>query len=119
MIERALANVFDLELFRPARLGAAMDPSGPPVSLADALTAIYEPTQALLQTVEGREVRITARFFIDPVDNGGAPIDPQADDWLQYTDFAGDLVKQQRIIRVSPWWICGDLDYLELEIGRV
>ena len=76
-------------------------------------------TQSLLQTVEGREIRITARFYIDPVDNGGAPIDPQADDWLQYTDFAGDLVKQQRIVRVSPWWICGDLDYLELEIGRM
>lgn len=118
MIERDLANVFDLELFRPVRLGAAMDP-GTPVSLADSLTAIYEPAQGILQGVDGRELRLVARFFIDPVDNTGTPIDPQADDWLQYTDFFGDLVKQQRIIRVSPWWICGDLDYLELEIGRL
>ena len=114
-----LANVFDLELFRPAKLGPAMDPSGPPVSIADALTAICEKTDGLLQTTDGREIRIQARFFIDPVDNSGTPIEPKPDDWLQYTNFVGDLVKQQRIIRVSPWWICGDLDYLELEIGRL
>ena len=98
MIERLLANVFDLELFRPAKPGPAMDPSGPPVSLADSLTAIFEPTQSLLQTVDGRELRITARFYIDPVDNNGTPIDPKADDWLPYTDFFGDPVKEPRIM---------------------
>lgn len=116
MIIRDLANVFDLELLRPVRTGAAMDPATP-ISLADSLTAIYEPTEETLRDQDGREVRVTAKFWIDPVDNGGTAIDVKAEDWLQYTDFKGALKKEQRIVRVSPWFCGVELDHILLEIG--
>ena len=115
-IIRELANVFDVALLRPVRTGAAMDP-GVPITLADSLTAIYEPTEGLLRDADGREIRIVAKFWIDPVDNLGAAIDVKADDWLQYTDFKGDLKKEQRIVQVSPWFCGVILDHLLLEVG--
>lgn len=115
-IIRELANVFDLALFRPVRTGAAMDPAAP-IPLADTLTAIYEPTEGLLRDTDGREIRITARFWIDPVDNLGADLDLRADDWLQFTDYKGELKKEQRIVQVSPWYCGVILDHLLLEVG--
>ena len=115
-IIRELANVFDLALFRPVRTGPAMDPAAP-TPIADTLTAIYEPTEGLLRNPDGREIRITARFWIDPVDNLGAAIDVKADDWLQFTDYKGALKKEQRIVNVSPWYCGVDLDHILLEVG--
>lgn len=116
-IIRDLANVFDLDLLRPIRTGAGLDPVGVPTTLADDLTAIYEPTEAVIRDVDGREIRITGRFWIDPFDNGGADIDVKANDWLTFTDWKGDAKKEQLIVRVSPWFCGTELDHLLLEIG--
>lgn len=116
-IIQELANVFDLDLLRPARTGAGLDPVGAPVTLADDLTAIYEPTEALIRDVDGRQIRITGRFWIDPFDNGGADIDVKANDWLQFTDFKGAVKKEQQIRRVSPWYCGVELDHLLLEVS--
>ena len=117
MIERDLANVFDLALFRPQRQGPSMDESGTPVTLASGLCAIYEPTQVLFKDVDGRELLIRATFFIDPCDNDGNMIDVRAHDHLQYTDFRGVLQKRQLILQVSPWYCGAELDHIELGIG--
>ncbi len=117
MIERELANVFDLKLLRPVRTGPGMDPVGTPVTVAENLCAIYEPTQVLFKELDGRELFLTARFWIDPCDNDGDQIDVRAHDLLQYTDFRGVLQKRQVIRRVSPFFIGVDLDHIQLDIG--
>ncbi len=116
MIERDLANVTDLALLRPVRTGPGMD-SGTPTSIATGLTAIYEPTQSLLKGADGREILLTGKFFIDPVDNDGVDIEVRVHDWLEFTDFKGDLQKRQVIRRVSPWYCGAELDHILLEVG--
>lgn len=117
MIERCLANVFDLALLRPTRTGPSMDDVGAPTVLASGLCAIYEPEQRAFKDLDGREVTITARFFIDPCDNDGVAIDVRAHDRLQFTDFRGKLQKEQLILRVSPWYDGADVDHIEIEVG--
>lgn len=117
MIERELANVFDLKLLRPLRTGPGMDTVGDPVTIAEGLTAIYEPRQSLFKETDGRELFLTARFWIDPCDNDGNQIDVRANDWVQYTDFRGVLQKRQVIRIVSPFFLGVELDHIQLDSG--
>ncbi len=117
MIERDLVNLFDLALLRPVRTGASMDEGGGQATLATGLCAIYEPSNQLFKDTDGRELTIRARFYIDPVDNSGDPIDVRAHDWLQFTDFRAKLQKRQLILRVSPWYCGAEIDHLLLEVG--
>ena len=118
MIERDLANVFDLELSRPDRTGPSQDPVGDPATLASGLCAVYEPFQAWLQEPNGRQVRLSAKIWIDPIDNDGDAITVAAGDWAQWTDFRGVLVREQVIVTVSPWFVGTELDHIQLDIGR-
>ena len=112
-----LANVFDLALFRPIRQAYGMDSSAPATTIADKLSAIYEPVQVLARGESERDLLIVAKFRIDGTDNNGEPLDVRADDWLQFTDFRGVLQKRQLIRRVSPWY-CGPLlDHVLLEVS--
>lgn len=112
-----LVNIFDLALFRPVRQGYGMDPSAPALTIADKLSAIFEPVQVLARGESERDLLIRAKFFIDGTDNDGEVIDIRADDWLQFTDFRGVLQKKQLIRRVSPWY-CGPLlDHVLLEVS--
>lgn len=117
MIERDLANVTDLALFRPQRLGPSQDESGTPVTLASGLCAIVQPEQVFFKDTGGREQFIRATIWIDPVDNDGDAIDVRAGDHLQYTDFRGVLQKRQLILRVSSWYMSAELDHIELGVG--
>lgn len=117
MIERELANVFDLKLVRPLRTGPGMDTVGSPVTLAEDLTAIYEARQVLFKEPDGRELFLTGRFWIDPCDNDGNQIDVRAHDQLQYTDFRGVVQKRQVIRTVSPFFLGVELDHIQLDIG--
>ncbi len=117
MIERDLANVSDLALFRPVRQGPSLDTSATSVTLATGLTAIYEPKQRLIRDITGREIAITSVFWIDPVDNDGVAIEVRAHDHLQWTDYRGVLQKRQLILVVSPWYCGAELDHIKLEIG--
>lgn len=116
MIERELANVFDLALLRPVRTGPGLDVVSE-IPLASDLCAIYEPTQVLFRDADGNELFLTAKFWIDPCDNDGNAIEVRANDWLQYTDFRGVVQKKQQIRRVSPWFLGIELDHIVLEIG--
>lgn len=118
MIDRDLANLFDLALSRPDRTGPSRDPVGDPSTLADGLCAIYEPFTAWLQETDGRQVRVSARIYVDPVDNDGVALDLIAGDWAQWTDYRGVLLKEQVIVTVSPWFIGTELDHIQLDIGR-
>lgn len=117
MIERELANVFDLTLLRPVRTGPGLDTVGTPVTIAENLCAIYEPVQILFRDLDNREITLTSKFWIDPCDSSGNALDIRANDWLQFTDFRGVLQKEQQIRRVSPWFIGRELDHITLEIG--
>ncbi len=111
-----LINVRDLALFRPVRQGYGMDSSAAASTLADKLSAIYEPVQVLARAESSRDLLITAKFYIDGFDNDGEGLDIRADDWLQFTDFRGVLQKRQLIARVSPWFCGALLDHVLLEV---
>ncbi len=117
MIERDLVNLTDLALFRPVRTGAGMDPTSTPTTIATGLPAIYEPAQELFTELDGRQLFVRSKFWIDPTDSAGDVIDVRANDWAQWTDFRGVLQKEQRILRVSPWFCGAVLDHLLLELA--
>ncbi len=116
MIEPELINVTDLALFRPVRQGPGMDQSASAIPLATGLSAIYEPVQILARGESARDLNVTAKFFIDPVDNDGEAIDIRANDFVQFTDFRGVLQKKQVIGRVSPWYCGPVLEHILLEV---
>ena len=116
MIERELANVFDLTITRPRRLGPGGDITATD-SVAANLCAIYEQTNELIRDVDGSEITVRGRFYVDPCDNDGVTLDIRTRDHLQWSDYRGTLVKTQQVRRVTAWFIGAEVDHILLEVG--
>lgn len=114
MIERELANVFDLTITRPTRLGPGGDQTSI-ATVADGLCAIHEQVNVLSRSVDGHDITISDSFVVDPVDNNGDALEVQARDRVQWTDYKGSRVKQQQVFRVSAWYVGAEIDHLLIE----
>lgn len=114
-----MVNVCDLAITRPNRIGPGgdSDPANDFTIAAD-LCAVVQSDHAVIQDVDNRQKILAARVWIDGVDLEGTPLKIQEGDLLQYTDWKGDLVKKQQVLRVLPGFCGTELDHVELEAGR-
>lgn len=119
MIERDLVNVCDLAITRPKRSGPAGDSLvANDFSVATDLCAIVEAEHAVIQDLDNRQQLVVASIWIDGVDANGDFLKVREGDLVQYTDWKGDLVKKQQVLRVSPGYCGTELDHVELSVGR-
>lgn len=119
-IDAMLANVEDLEITRPNRIGPGGDQSGAAEVIGTELLACHVEEDKLFRRPDGREVVSFGQFFLDPIlDARGDPVEIRVGDLAKWTNGFGVAGEPQEIIAVAVTQDCdGALDVVTFRVGR-